>query len=220
MTPFVACFRTTTAKGLGLLALALPLAAHADHILGTRFVSLQSSRTQFGDEELEDQWGNVGSVDLSVNLPLRQHLDAVLEVGYSTADNSLFSTQYEATLFSGFAALVGFYEATDHVWPFVKVAVGLVDSELTVNDPSQMVHNAEEDTDFGIGADAGVEAEIGDRVLVRLALGYAYLDNEDAWDVSASLGYWLTKRWLIGAGVSYEPDDENDTATISILFGF
>lgn len=220
-----------TLVGAAALA-AIAGTSHADidtgsSLLGKNYIGGAFSITKFGDDILDDVFGESYDFTIRGNINIAPNLDLHLAFSYAWADGDesayihpyYVKLDYELTGYSGAANLVYFFDADDVVTPYVGAGVGVAKQEVEVKASilGYSESEDEDDTNFGFTLCAGIDIEPVDKMLIRTGLDFLHIDSENYVTLGLSLGYWFSEQALGSIGCAYEFDQEDTTATIGLV---
>ncbi len=193
----------------------------AETLLGKNYVGGAAGMLKFGDDELDDAFGEGKTADLLGNINLTPNIDLQLGAGYLWADGETAGIDYDITGTALDADIVYFFNPDQKVNPYI--GAGITHLKVEFEGSGYGISGDYDDTETGFGCEAGVEIEVTKRVLVNVGLDYLYFDDDDiddndSVDLNTGVGYWFTDQIMGGVSTSYDFDSDDTAASVGLIF--
>jgi len=203
------------AIGIAMVFLVIVRNSDADTLLGKDYIGGSFTIIHFGDDSLDDLFGNAYGFDALGNINLSTNIDLQLGLGYYWAEGSVLGVDVDYTAVIAAADIIYFFKPNEQINPYVGAGLAIVRTKVEVSGP---VGSADDDdTEVGFGCQAGVELEVTKKILCDFSLSYFNIDSEDDVNINAGIGYWFNDRWMGFLGATYAFDYEDATATLGLL---
>jgi opacity protein-like surface antigen len=184
--------------------------------LGKTYVYPEALYGQFGDDQLDDDFGGYYGGGATLNINLIPHLDLQVAGGYLWADGDRGPVDLSLDQTAGAIGLLAFMNPEAQITPYAYGAFNIVDWEVEAKGPGGT--NKEGDTDNGYGAGAGIQIKATSKVLIDVSGNYTDIGDSDDWGAALDLGYWFKPNILGTLGASYYFDSEDISISVGALF--
>jgi opacity protein-like surface antigen len=220
-------FHKSGPKEIGMInKLSLPLAwslafamltgtSIAETLLGKNYIGGSFSIVNFGDDELDEVFGNAYGLDAQANINLNNNIDLNLGIGYLWADGQSEGIEIDLTGVSVGANLFYFFAPGEQVNPYIYGGIAVVKNEIEFSAFGESV--TDDETEVGYVGGAGFELMFTEEVLFRFGLDYLTIDSQDTIALNIGAGYWFNETILGTLSGSYEFEDKNAFAAIGFI---
>jgi hypothetical protein len=174
---------------LSILTLVSATAFAADSgVLGKRYANAAYS-------SVDTDGYNPSSFEFGANLPIQNKFDVKANLAILSGDNTTdFAIKGNAV----------YYFPQDAMYtPFVS-------GDLGINLPESG------DSELSIGATAGVQLEVNDKQVAKLAVSITSVDSDTDTSFSGSYGYWVTEKALVELNLATTSGDSADSTSYGV----
>lgn len=196
------------------MVMALAQLAKAETLLGKNYAGGGVNIIKFGDDFMDEVFGNAYGIGGGGNINLIPNLDLLLSLNYAWADGNILGSTIDISIFTGSGNLVYSFKPNEQINPFIRGGIGFASTAIDIDGWEE----TETDAVFNIGG--GVEIEASEKVLLRTGLDYVYVDvdADDTDDIAlfGTAGYWFSEQVIGIIGISYAVDGEDIGVQIGI----
>jgi len=187
-----------------------------DGTLGKHYIAPEFLYGQFGDDQLDDDFGGYYGGGLTLNYNLIPHLDLQAGGGYLWADGDREAVDLEIDQFGAVIGLQAYMNPEERVTPYVFGGFNYIDWEVEARGPGGK--SGSDDTDEGFNAGGGIQIKVTPKFLIDASGDYSDVGDSDDWGANLDFGYWIRPGILGTLGSSYNFDSENMSISIGALF--
>jgi hypothetical protein len=208
--------KTTLAAAM-ISILSFVATSYAEPLLGTNYIGVSVGIVQFGDDAIDEVFGNGYGITGAANINVHSNIDIFLTVGGVWADGEVGELGAEVDLSStgGGVDIVYFFKPDADVNPYVSINFAVVKSEVETS--AGGFNGSTDDTGTGYGAEGGFEMQSAEDVLFRLGLYYSTYESEASYGLDVSVGYWFNEKFMMALMGSYDLDSEDAVAELAFI---
>lgn len=199
---------------MAFMAFAGP--ARAEALLGSNYVGGSLGLVQFGEDDMDDVFGDATALSGFGNINMHPNLDLQMGVGYLWADGDYMGAEADMSALDAGANLVYFFKPGQQLNPYLRAGLDVVKAEVEADVFGLTL--SKDDTEIGFGGGGGIEFEATREILLRGGLDYFHIDGEGSFDLSGSFGYWFHPHFLGFVGASHNFDSEDTAGQIGLIF--
>lgn len=206
------CKKFCVAIGLAMVLTTISGIAYADTLLGKNYVGGSFGILKFGDDQLDEIFGNARSCSVFGNINLNTNIDLQVSVGYAWADGKDYDIEIEIMNYVVDADVVYFFRPNEKINPYIGGGITHVQSEI-----KNSFYGKNDDTNIGVGTELGIEFDYSEELLFNFGVNYFHIEDEDSSDINAGVSSMVKENIRTKIRGSYDFDSGDAAASVSLI---
>lgn len=199
-----------------ILALLSSSLLRAETLLGENYVRGSLGVVLFGEDFLDDTYGEGWDFDILINLNLTDNLDIRFDWDYRWAESDITGGTSDLSRSSVGADLIYHTNPGEAVNPYINGGLGVVYTDYTVKQSGLTFEL--DSTEMSVALGFGVEFETSDASFLRTGFEYLTYDDIDIYDLIGMYGYGFTEQSLGAFRVEYDVESEDLEFLVSYIY--